>query len=210
MDAARSFSGAFPSLGFSVFSEFGIFCYHNRREPPCKSGAGCQSIELKPANIIKKLGLKPLEKEGGFYRQTYVSPETIASSHLPDRYGGHRSFSSAIYYFLQKDEVSVMHRLLSDEVYHFYAGDPVQLLTLKPGGPGLVFLGNDIMFGQHPQVVVPAGVWQGMKIVDGGEYALMGTTVSPAYAEDDFELGDPEKLSEQFPGHSELIKTLSR
>ncbi|WP_462137980.1 cupin domain-containing protein [Candidatus Mycalebacterium sp.] len=165
---------------------------------------------MKPANIIKKLGLKPLEREGGLYRQTYVSPETVASSHLPDRYKGDRNFSSAIYYFLQKNEVSVMHRLMSDEVYHFYSGDPVQLLTLKPGGPGLVFLGSDIMFGQYPQVVVPAGVWQGMKIVDGGEYALMGTTVSPAYTEDDFELGDPEKLCKQFSEHSGLIKTLSR
>lgn len=165
---------------------------------------------MKPANIIKKLGLKPLEPEGGLYRQTYVSSETVAASHLPDRYGGDRKFSSAIYYFLQKGEVSVMHRLLSDEVYHFYAGDPVQLLTLRPGGAGLIFLGGDIMFGQHPQVVVPAGVWQGMKIVDGGEYALMGTTVSPAYTGDDFEMGDPEKLSGRFPAHAELIKELSR
>jgi len=103
-----------------------------------------------------------------------------------------------------------MHTLLSDEVFHFYAGDPVQLLTLSPqGGGSLVFLGKDIMSGQHPQVVVPAGVWQGKALVPGGEFALMGTTLAPAYTRDDFEPGDPDKLSKRFPDYSGLIKTLS-
>ena len=102
-----------------------------------------------------------------------------------------------------------MHRLLSDEVYHFYLGDPVQLLTLSPAGAGLMFLGADIMSGQHPQAVVPAGAWQGLKLVDGGEFALMGTTVSPAYRREDFELGDTEKLAERFPAHAGLIRELS-
>lgn len=165
---------------------------------------------MKPENIIKKLGLKPLEPEGGFYRETYLSPESVLSEHLPARYGADRRLSSAIYYFLEKGAVSKMHRLLSDEVFHFYAGDPVQLLTLNPqGGGSLVFLGKDIMSGQHPQVVVPSGVWQGMALVPGGEFALMGTTVAPAYTRDDFELGDPEKLSKRFPDYSELIKTVS-
>ncbi len=165
---------------------------------------------MKPENIIKKLGLEPLETEGGLFRETYVSPESVSSEHLPGRYKSDRNFSSAIYYFLKKGTVSRMHRLLSDEVYHFYAGDPVQMLSLTPGGAaGLVFLGKDIMSGQYPQVVVPGGVWQGMSLVPGGEFALMGTTVSPAHTQEDFELGNPEKLSEQFPDHTELIKTLS-
>ncbi len=173
--------------------------------PLCKA-----RLHLKPENIIKKLGLEPLEPEGGFYRQNYVSSEFFPSSRLPHRYGGDRFFSSAIYYLLEKGSVSAMHRLLSDEVYHFYIGDPVQLLTLGPAGAGVIFLGGDIMSGQHLQAVVPSGVWQGMKLVDGGEFALMGTTVSPAYTREDFELGDAEKLSGQFPASSELIKTLFR
>lgn len=163
---------------------------------------------IKPEHIIKKLGLKPLEPEGGLYRETYVSAEAFPS--LPARYRGERRFSSAIYYLLEKGEVSAMHRLVSDEVYHFYLGDPVQLLTLKPGGAGLMFLGPDIMSGQHLQAVVPAGAWQGLKLVDGGEFALLGTTVSPAYKPEDFELGDAEKLAERFPAHAGLIRELSR
>ncbi len=165
---------------------------------------------MNSSQLIKKLGLKPLEPEGGLYRETYVSSETFPPGSLPGRYGGDRKFSSAIYYLLEKGGVSAMHRLVSDEVYHFYSGDPVQLLTLSSSGAGLIFLGTDIMSGQHPQVVVPAGVWQGMKLVDGGEFALMGTTVSPAYTQEDFEAGDTEELSKQFPSHAELIKTLSR
>lgn len=165
---------------------------------------------MKPENVIKRLGLKPLEPEGGLYRETYLSPESVSAEHLPERYGGDRRFSSAIYYFLERGMVSKLHRLPSDEVYHFYAGDPVQLLTLSPeGGGGLVFLGKDIMSGQRPQAVVPAGVWQGMSLVPGGEFALMGTTVAPAYVPEDFEPGDPAELSKRFPDYSELIKTLS-
>ncbi|MCY4046591.1 MAG: cupin domain-containing protein [Candidatus Dadabacteria bacterium] len=162
---------------------------------------------IKASHIIKKLGLKPLEPEGGLYRETYLSSETFPS--LPARYRGERRFSSAIYYLLEKGRVSAMHRLQSDEVYHFYLGDPVQLLTLSPAGAGLMFLGTDIMSGQHPQAVVPAGAWQGLKLVDGGEFALMGTTVSPAYKQEDFELGNTEKLAERFPAHAGLIRELS-
>lgn len=165
---------------------------------------------MKPENIIRKLGLEPLEPEGGLYRETYLSPETVAGNALPPRYGGDRRFSSAIYYLLRKGTVSAMHRLRSDEVYHFYLGDPVQLLTVTTTGAGLMFLGPDIMSGQYPQVVVPAGAWQGLKLVDGGEFALLGTTVSPAFTRDDFELADTDALSKKFPAHAELLKTLSR
>ncbi len=171
---------------------------------------GISDLQVKPENIIKRLGLEPLEPEGGLYRETYLSSESISSKCLPERYDGDRRFSSAIYYLLEKGTVSKMHRLLSDEVFHFYAGDPVELLTLSPaGGSSLIFIGKDIMSGQRPQVVVPAGVWQGMTLVPGGEFALMGTTVAPAYTREDFEQGDPEKLSKQFPDHSELIRKLS-
>ncbi len=178
-----------------------------RRRPVNRDGR--RVLQVKPANIIKRLGLTPLEPEGGLHRQTYLSPESVSSGHLPDRYGGDRRFCSAIYYLLEKGTVSKMHRLLSDEIYHFYAGNPVQLLSLSSEGSSLIFLGKDIMAGQRPQAVVPAGVWQGMALVPGGEFALMGTTVAPAYTPEDFELGDPEKLSKQFPGYEGFIKTLS-
>lgn len=159
--------------------------------------------------IIKRLNLKPLEPEGGYYYQTYICNETITVDHLPKRYSNDKPFSTAIYYLLTPETRSVLHRLPSDEIYHFYLGDPVQMLLLYPNGnTNIIFLGPDIMSGQRVQVTVPAGVWQGSRLMEGGSFALMGTTVSPGYDTGDFQAADGEELKRLYPRHSSLIEDL--
>jgi len=107
-------------------------------------------------DIIRLLGLKP-HPEGGQYTESYRSPESIAAGHLPPRYGADRAFGTAIYYLLTPGTFSAMHRLASDEIFHFYLGDPVEMLNLHQDGTSrLLKLGKDLSGGMIPQAVVPA------------------------------------------------------
>jgi uncharacterized protein len=160
--------------------------------------------------IIRQLGLEP-HPEGGFYRETYRSNESIAAAALPPRYGNDRSLCTAIFYLLTPDSFSALHRLQSDEVFHFYLGDPVTMLQLHGDGRGeTTVLGQDIMAGQQLQVIVPRGVWQGMCLNDGGRFALLGTTVSPGFDFDDFEVGTRNALKREYPSCADLIERLTR
>lgn len=161
--------------------------------------------------IKSLLHLQPLSAEGGYFAETYRSEEHIPPGALPNRYHAARSFGTAIYYVLTPDTFSAMHRLLTDEVYHFYLGDPVEMLQLRPDGSSkVVTLGPDILSGMQPQLVVPRGVWQGSRLAPGGEFALLGTTMSPGFDPADFELGQREALLKAYPESHELIVALTR
>ena len=159
--------------------------------------------------IIRQLGLQP-HPEGGFYRETYRSSEAIAAAALPARYGKDRNLSTAIYYLLTPDSFSSLHRLQSDELFHFLLGDAVTMLQLHEDGHGeTITLGQDILAGQQLQVVVARGVWQGMFLNDGGRFALLSTTVSPGFDFADFELGAYDGLTRRYPSYMALIKLLT-
>jgi len=163
--------------------------------------------------LIEHLKLEPLPIEGGYFRQTYRSDETLARSALPARYPSERVFGTAIYYLLsdEPDCFSALHRLPTEEIYHFYLGDPVELLLLHPDGPSQrVVLGPEIFGGQQVQFVVPRGVWQGSRLIPGGRWALLGTTMAPGYDASDFEGGEREALMQQFPQEADLIRALTR
>ena len=161
--------------------------------------------------IKKKLKLQPLPEEGGFYSETYRSSELIPKSCLPKRFNSSRAFATAIYYALTPDTYSAIHRLPTDEVYNFYLGDPVEMLQLNPDGMGTQFiLGDDIMAGMHPQLVVPKGVWQGSRLVPGGKFALLGTVVAPGFEFADYHAGRKEELVVRFPQFRDLIQLLTR
>lgn len=150
--------------------------------------------------IIDRLGLEPLQPEGGWYKETFRGRRDASG----------RSASTAIYYLLRAGEVSRLHRLPQDEVWHFYAGDPVELLLLEPGGEGrLTRLGGDLVAGQAPQVSVPGGVWQGARLAGTGRWALMGTTVAPGFEADDFEAADAAALADEFPRWRHHIESLA-
>lgn len=161
--------------------------------------------------LMKHLGLAPLPEEGGYFAETYRAPVQIPADGLPRRYTGSRAAGTAIYYLLTPDTFSALHRLLGDEIYHFYLGDPVDLLLLHPDGHGkTVTLGQDLEAGMYLQTVAPGTVWQGSRLRDGGRFALLGTTMAPGFAFEDFELGDRQKLLERYPAFADQIAKLTR
>ena len=165
------------------------------------------------ADEVKKLlGLAPHPREGGWYVRTYEAKELVAAEAFADeRYAGARRTGTAIYYLLERETFSEMHRLRSDEVFHFYAGDAVEMLHLRVGGSGMiVVIGNDLLLGQQPQVVVERGVWQGSRLVKGGRWALLGCTVSPGFEFEDYETGERVELSAGWPKFAAEITALTR
>jgi predicted cupin superfamily sugar epimerase len=165
---------------------------------------------LTAQQIIRRLGLQPLTPEGGYFRETYRCQESVPAEALPQRYGARRCFSTAIYYLLTPQAHSRLHRVASDEVFHFLLGDPVTMLQLGPGRASrTTALGAELAAAQQPQVVVPRGVWQGCRLAPGGRFALMGVTVAPGFECDDFEAADPAALARRFPDRKDLIEQLS-
>jgi predicted cupin superfamily sugar epimerase len=166
--------------------------------------------ELTAKEIIRLLELEPLEMEGGYFRQSYRSTETIPLRALPSRYKSQKVFGSAIYYLLAPDQYSSLHRLPTDEIFHFYLGDPVTQLRLNPDGTSqIVTLGTDLLSGQRPQVVVPGGTWQGALLSSGGRFALLGTTMAPGFDYSEYEPGERDALTTLYPRYAELIGKLT-
>ena len=166
---------------------------------------------LTADKIKSLLNLIPHPEEGGYYVETYRSPHHIPGDTLPEGYKDARPFTTAIYYLLTPDTFSAMHRLPTDEIFHFYLGDPVEMLQLLPDGSGrVVTLGSDILNGTHLQVTVMKGVWQGSRLLPGGQFALLGTTMSPGFERADYEPGMKDMLIKSYPRFRELISALTR
>lgn len=131
---------------------------------------------MNPEEIIKKLGLLP-HPEGGYFKETFRDDGGAIG----------RAASTAIYYLLKKGEVSHWHRVDAAEVWHWYAGAPLELSQAREGKkPVSETLGPDIMAGQSPQIVVPRGVWQSAKSL--GDWTLVGCTVAPGFEFEGFEM----------------------
>lgn len=161
-------------------------------------------------DLIRLLGLQPHPKEGGFFRETYRAAESIPAEALPARYRSARSHATCIYYLLTPGTFSALHLLQSDEIFHFYLGDPVRMLQLGPDGSGrTIVLGPDLFAGQQVQVVVPRGVWQGSVLEPGGAFALLGCTVAPGFEYVDYEHGRREELRRAYPQFADWIERLT-
>ncbi len=165
---------------------------------------------LTAEDVKRLLALEPLQPEGGCFAETYRARASLAPGTLPGL-DAPRPLATAIYYLLEPGNFSALHRLRADEVFHFYLGDPVEMLQLGPGPPGrLLRLGGDLAAGERPQAVVTAGTWQGTRLVAGGRWALLGTTVAPGFDAADFELGRREDLVAGWPAHRAAIEALTR
>jgi predicted cupin superfamily sugar epimerase len=135
-----------------------------------------------------------------------ISPECLRG-----RYSGPRTVGTAICYLLEPDTFSELHRVASDEIFHFYLGDPVEMLQLWPHGTAKqVLIGTDIEKGMALQLVVPHGVWQGARLKVGGKFASLGCTVSPGFEYADYESGSRKLLCEAYPEHKDMICALTR
>ncbi len=157
---------------------------------------------------IRHLALLP-HPEGGFFKETYRSPEMIKAGHLPERYSGDRSFSTAIYFLLRSQDRSVFHKIKSDELWHFYHGSTLLIYVLTAEGLKIHRLGANISEGDLLQVLVPANCWFGAMVEKPESYALCGCTVAPGFDFQDFEIASQDFLLTYFPEHSEIILRLS-
>ena len=165
---------------------------------------------LSADDLIRCHRLVP-HPEGGFYRETYRAGEMISKGNLPDHYqGGERHYSSAIYYLLREGEMSRLHRLVSDEVWHFYLGGPLTIAEIRDGGRvEEIVLGSHPALGQQQQHVVRGGTWFGAYPHGGAEYSFVGCTVAPGFDFADFEIGDRQELIQEFPTAREVIERLT-
>jgi predicted cupin superfamily sugar epimerase len=161
------------------------------------------------AELVARLGLQP-HPEGGYFRETYRAAENIAAAALPRRFGGARSFSTAIHFLLETGQCSRLHRIQADEVWHFYTGDPLLVVEIDPAGHlKTTRLGGDPAEGAVYQHVVPAGAWFGAVVAEGGRFALVGCTVAPGFDFADFELADRTTLLAEYPAHQAWIRRLT-
>ena len=159
--------------------------------------------------LIEHLGLVR-HPEGGWFRETYRASEKLAAQALPARFGGDRTFSTAIYYLLEDGDFSALHRIKADEIWHFYAGSALHVHCLFPDGTyRLIKLGANTAAGEQYQAVVPAASWFGAEPATSG-FALVGCTVAPGFDFADFQLGQAKQLCDQYPQHVALISRLTR
>lgn len=138
---------------------------------------------LTADDVIELLGLQPLPGEGGYFRQTWVEE------------GSERPLGTAILYLVTPESFSALHRLDADEIFHFYLGDACEQITISPSGElTSTLLGQNIAVGERVQTIVPKGCWQGTMLVEGGSWALVGTTMAPGYLQAGFELASVSDL----------------
>ena len=156
--------------------------------------------------LIARFNMQP-HPEGGYYTETYRSELTI-QSHQPNEM---RSASTAIYFLLTAGNFSALHRIKSDEIWHFYLGDAIEVVELSEDGQWRVTrLGNDIEAGEVPQYMVKAGHWFGSRVLTGKQFGLVGCTVAPGFDFADFELASRESLISDFPEWENEIITWTR
>lgn len=158
---------------------------------------------------IEKLHLQP-HPEGGYYRETYRAEQRVLGCCLHE-HEGPRSIATAIHFLLPGDQFSALHRLRSDEMWHFYTGSPLTIYIIDPQGTlSQVRLGTKPENGESFQAVVKAGCWFGATVDDPEGYTLVGCTVSPGFEYEDFELGNRQSLLDRYPQHREIIERLTR
>jgi predicted cupin superfamily sugar epimerase len=158
------------------------------------------------AYFVEKLAMQ-LHPEGGWFKETYRSEEVVLGEHLPNRFGDARHFSTAIYFLLEGKQFSAFHRIKSDEMWHFYYGDPLHVYVINEEGQlNIIKLGNNPEAGEEFQAVVKAGCWFASKPAGENSFSLVGCTVSPGFDFQDFEMAKREELYIQYPHlHAEIL-----
>lgn len=158
---------------------------------------------------VQTLNMLP-HPEGGYFAETYRSSEAIPQAALPSRFGGVRTFGTAIYFLLESHHISALHRIQSDEIWHFYDGGTLEVSVISPAGElTIIRLGRNIDQGEVFQAVVPAGRWFGSKPSVGASFSLVGCTVAPGFDFADFEMADQATLIAEFPQHRSVIEKLT-
>ena len=156
--------------------------------------------------LVRLYQLQP-HPEGGFFKETFRDNGVIQQKALPPHFKGNRNFSTAIYFLLPEGTKSRLHRIASDEVWHFYLGDPMTVAQISPQGEvEKIILGQDVKAGQKIQHVVPAGYWFGAYPNPGSRFSFVGCTVAPGFDFADFEMGKRDELLKIFPKAKTVIE----
>lgn len=159
---------------------------------------------------VESLGLDP-HPEGGYFKEVYRAEDMLKPECLPDRFGSSRSVATSIYYLLEADDFSALHRIRSDEIWHFHDGQALSIEAVSPAGQRHTWrLGLNASAGERPMAVVPAGYWFGARLVEPKGFALVGCTVAPGFDFEDFEMADRSELEALFGEHKPWIRELTR
>lgn len=156
---------------------------------------------------VEHLQMQP-HPEGGYFKENYRAEQTYKFT----GFDGVRSVATSIYFLLEGHHFSALHRIKSDEMWHFYDGGPLLIFTIDPesGAAELLRLGLDMAAGERPQHVVKAGHWFGSLPASVNSYSLVGCTVSPGFDFADFEMPGKTYFLDKFPQHREWIERLTR
>jgi predicted cupin superfamily sugar epimerase len=165
---------------------------------------------MQPASYwIDHLQLIP-HPEGGYFRETYRCSDIIHSDALPERFDGDRNASTAIYFLLPYEHISHLHKIKSDELWHFHAGGPLSLYILHDTSLTIRRLGLNLDNGEFPQVIIPANTWFGARVTQPDAYTLASCTVSPGFDFQDFEMAIREDVLRTHPQHRDIIFQLTK
>jgi uncharacterized protein len=168
------------------------------------------NTSITPKSLIDKFNLLP-HPEGGFFKENYRSAEIVLKSTLPRRFNGDRSYSTAIYFLLEKGNFSAFHKISSDECWHFYAGSTLLIYIIHLNGKlEIIKLGNNLNDGERFQAIVPAECWFASEPATGSDFCFVGCTVAPGFDFGDFKLAQKDELSKHYPQHKLLINRLTR
>ena len=169
------------------------------------------NLETRPTaeEIKAMLGLEP-HPTCGFVAETYRSPLKIPAGALPHAYESERPYASALYFLVSPEAQIVMHRIRSDQLYHHYLGDPLEVLMLFPDGTGAVAaVGSDLAAGERPQLFIPGGTFHTSRLASEASFALLASTEWPGVEPPDVEQGDIEKLIMAYPDFREQIRAFT-
>ena len=159
------------------------------------------------AGQVKQLLELAVHPTCGFTRTSHRSPRVLKDGTLGAPFDGPRVLASVLYFLVTPERRMGLHRVRSDQMYHHYLGDPLEVLMLHPDGRGeRVTIGGDLLAGMRPQLLIPGGTWHVSRVRPGGEYALLGTTEWPGFEPADLELGDPQKLARDYPAFAEMLR----
>lgn len=160
--------------------------------------------------LVKELNLLP-HPEGGYYKETYRSEGKIAQSSLSPDFIGDRNIATGIYFLIERGNFSALHKIKSDETWHFYYGDTLEVIEIdEKGDLNITKIGSNILKGETFQYTVKANTWFGSRVSEGGFFSLVGCTVYPGFDFTDFELAKCKELIKIYPEHKNIISELTR
>lgn len=160
--------------------------------------------------LVKELDLLP-HPEGGYYKETYRSEGKIPQSYLSPDFNGDRNMATGIYFLIEKGNFSALHKIKSDETWHFYYGDALEVIEINEQGIlTITKIGSHLLQGETFQYTVKANTWFGSRVGENGIFSLVGCTVYPGFDFNDFELASRHLLIQLFPQHTNIITELTR